>query len=116
MRPFAVPPLVLRSLPALCLSVLLQTAPAQTFIVPPISFTGAPAFPAAALLATTGLRAGATGTQAALETAAQHLLDTGLFADVRFASFPKGLLFTLKPMPPEGLATARFTNFVWWTP
>ena len=108
---------LLRSLSLFCLAALLQTAAStQTFIVPPISFTGAPAFPSAALLATTGLTPGSTGTQATIETAAQHLLDTGLFADVRFASYPKGLVFTLKPMPPEGLATAHFTNFVWWTP
>ena len=35
---------------------------------------------------------------------------------MRFASYPQGLVFTLKPMPPEGLATARFANFVWWQP
>ncbi len=116
MRAFPVPAHLLRSLPALCLAAFLQTAPAQTFTVPPISFTGAPAFPAAALLATTGLTPGGTGTQATIETAAQHLLDTGLFVDVHFASHPKGLVFTLQPTPPEGLATARFANFVWWQP
>ena len=113
MLPFA----LLRSLPVLCLAALLQTAAsAQTFIIPPVSFTGASTFPSAALLATTGLKPGGTATQATMDTAAQHLLDTGLFSDVRFASFPKGLVFTLQPMPPEGLATARFANFVWWQP
>lgn len=116
MRPIATVPSLLRSLPILCLSVLPYRASAQTVLLPPISFTGAAAYPDATLLAVTGLKPGATSTPAAIQDGAQHLLDTGLFADVRFASFPKGLLFTLKPMPEEGLATARFANFVWWSP
>ena len=101
---------------ALCLTVLPLHLPAQTFTVPPITFEGAPAYSQADLLKVTGLTPGATSTQDALQAAAQHLGDTGLFSDINFASNEKGLLFTLKPMPDANLLPATFTNFVWWSP
>jgi outer membrane protein assembly factor BamA len=99
---------------ALCLSV--PSLPAQTFKLPTISFTGAPAFSQADLLKVSGLQAGAVSTQAEVQAAAQHLSDTGLFTDVHFESNAKGLVYSLKPMPDNNLLPARFTNFVWWSP
>jgi outer membrane protein assembly factor BamA len=101
---------------ALCLSVPTLQLPAQTFVLPPITFTGAPTFSQADLLKVSGLQPGATATQADVQSAAQHLSDTGLFTDIRFESNAAGLVYDLKPMPPENLLPATFTNFVWWSP
>jgi outer membrane protein insertion porin family len=101
---------------ALCLSFSAIQLSAQTFKLPQIIFTGAPAFSEADLLQITGLHAGAISTQAEVQAAAQRISDTGLFADVHFESNAKGLVYTLKPMPDDNLLPARFTNFVWWTP
>ncbi|MBB5316333.1 POTRA domain-containing protein [Tunturibacter empetritectus] len=101
---------------ALCLSVPTLQLPAQSFLLPPITFTGAPAFSQAELLKVSGLQPGATATQADVQSAAQHLSDTGLFTDIRFESNATGLVYDLKPMPPENLLPATFTNFVWWSP
>ncbi|HWW23055.1 MAG TPA: POTRA domain-containing protein [Edaphobacter sp.] len=101
---------------ALCLSVPSIRLSAQTFKLPAITFAGAPAFSQADLLKVSGLHPGATSTQAEVQAAAQHLSDTGLFADVHFESNAKGLVYTLKPMPSDNLLPAAFANFVWWTP
>jgi outer membrane protein insertion porin family len=100
---------------ALCLSLPTHQLPAQTFKVPPITFEGAPAYSQADLLKVTGLTPGSTSTQDALQAAAQHLGDTGLFSDINFASNEKGLVFTLKPMPDSNLLSASYANFVWWS-
>jgi outer membrane protein assembly factor BamA len=99
---------------AFCL--LVPSLSAQTFKLPPITFTGAPAFSQSDLLKVSGLEPGATSSQAALQAAAQHLSDTGLFSDIRFESNAKGLVYTLKPMPADNLLPAHFANFVWWSP
>jgi outer membrane protein assembly factor BamA len=110
------PPIVRLALSALCLFALTLPLSAQTFKLPPISFTGAAAFSRADLLKVSGLHEGATATQADIAAAAQHLSDTGLFADIHFESTSTGLVYALKPMPPENLLPASFTNFVWWSP
>ncbi|NYF51429.1 POTRA domain-containing protein [Tunturiibacter gelidoferens] len=101
---------------ALCLSVPTLHLSAQSFTLPPVTFTGAPTFSQADLLKVSGLHPGATATQADVQAAAQHLSDTGLFSDIRFESNATGLVYDLKPMPPENLLPASFTNFVWWSP
>jgi outer membrane protein assembly factor BamA len=101
---------------ALCLSVPALRLSAQSFTLPPITFTGAPAFSQADLLKVSGLQPGATATQADVQAAAQHLSDTGLFSDIRFQSNTTGLVYDLKPVPPDNLLPASFTNFVWWSP
>jgi outer membrane protein assembly factor BamA len=101
---------------ALCLSVPTLQLPAQSFILPPITFTGAPAFSQADLLKVSSLHPGATATQADVQSAAQHLSDTGLFTDIRFESNASGLVYDLKPLPPENLLPVTFNNFVWWSP
>jgi len=89
--------------------------PAQTVILPAkILFTGDPATPASELLAFTGLQPGASVPQAQLQQAAQNLSDTGLYADIRYASSPAGLTFTLTPMQSEFVLPARFSNFPWF--
>ncbi len=100
----------------LCLFASTPFIQAQSFILPKISFTGVPDYSQADLLAVSGLKTGATSTQAGVQAAAQHLNDTGLFTDIRFESSSAGLVFHLKPMPPENLLPAHFTNFIWWQP
>jgi outer membrane protein assembly factor BamA len=100
---------------AFCSLVLSLPSRSQTFKLPDVSFAGVPAYSQADLLKVTGLKPGSISTQAQLQTAAQNLSDTGLFADIHFESNAKGLVFTLKPMPADNLPPARFTNFVWWS-
>lgn len=93
-----------------------RTTSAQTVVLPAnIIFAGAPAYPAAELLAFTGLKPGASIPQADLQQAAQNLSDTGLFADIRFFSTPAGLTFNLTPMQAEFVLPARFSNLLFWT-
>lgn len=113
----------MRLLPALHLALLthlclLSPAPlrAQSILLPPVVFVGASAYSQAALLAFTDLHPGSIVTNATLVAAAQRLNDTGLFRDIRYGSTPKGLIFTLTPMPPEVVLTASFPNFPWWQP
>ena len=101
-------------LAALCLCALPLYPLAQTRVLPAISFTGAPDYSQAELLAFTGLRPGGSATQQQLDDAAQHLNDTGLFDEVNFSGNDKGIVYTLKPAPASAMLPARFGNFVWW--
>ncbi len=107
---------VLSALLATCLVAPSINLSAQSFILPKISFTGASTYSQAELLAFTGLKPGATSTSAEVQAAAQRLSDTGLFADIRFASSAQGLVYTLKLMPADNVLPANFSNFVWWSP
>src|SRR5271167_3011575 len=109
-------PIVRPALFVLCLFIPTLRISAQSFQLPPISFTGAPNLSQADLLKVSGLHEGAAATQADVQAAAQHLSDTGLFADIHFESNSSGLVYALKPMPPENLLPASFTNFAWWSP
>jgi outer membrane protein assembly factor BamA len=109
-------PIVRPALFALCLLFPTLQTSAQSFQLPPVSFTGAPALSQADLLKVSGLHPGATATQADIQAAAQHLSDTGLFADIRFESSSTGLTYALNPIPPENSLPASFINFVWWSP
>ena len=109
-------PIIRPALFVLCLFIPTLQISAQSFQLPPISFTGAPALSQADLLKVSGLHPGATATQADIQAAAQRLSDTGLFADIRFESNSTGLVYALNPIPPENSLPASFTNFVWWSP
>jgi outer membrane protein assembly factor BamA len=109
-------PIVRPALVVLCLLIPTLRTSAQSFQLPPISFTGVPALSQADLLKVSGLHPGATATQTDIQAAAQHLSDTGLFADIRFESNSTGLVFALNPIPAENSLPASFTNFVWWSP
>ena len=90
---------------------------AQSILLPKsITFTGAPVYTQDELLTYVALRPGATSTQQAIQDAAQHLSDTGLFSDIHYESNPKGLVFALTLMPQDNLLPVRYKNFVWWTP
>src|ERR1035441_3400405 len=110
MRPFRVFPVFA----AACLCASPFSLVAQTRILPEISFTGAPGYSQAELLAFTGLKPGGSASQQQLDDAAQHLNDTGLFDEVNFAGNDKGIVYTLKPAPASAMLPVRFGNFVWW--
>lgn len=99
---------------AVCLWVPAGSLCAQTRVLPEVSFTGAPAYSQAELLAFTGLKPGGSATQQQAEDAAQRLNDTGLFDEVNFTGNDKGIVFTLKPAAANAVLPVRFGNFVWW--
>lgn len=74
----------------------------------------------AELLTTSGLHAGQPVTRDSLASAAQHLLDTGLFEDAQITTAGAGraltIILDLKPIPLDKLLPASFENFVWFTP
>ena len=111
MRLFRVVPV----LAAVCLCALPLSPIAQTRVLPEISFSGAPGYSQAELLAFTGLKSGSSATQQQLDDAARHLNDTGLFDEVNFSGNDKGIVYTLKPAPASAMLPARFGNFVWWS-
>ncbi len=102
---------VLPALAAVCLCALAPFVSAQTRHIPAITFTGAPSYSQAELLAFTGLKPGEIDQQQ-LDDATQHLSDTGLFDEVTFAGNDKGVVYTLKLA--KTIFPAEFSNFVWW--
>jgi outer membrane protein insertion porin family len=84
---------------------------AQGKTSPTISFTGAPNYSQAELLAFTGLKS--SSTQQQMDAAAQRLSDTGLFEEVNFSGNSKGIVFTLKPA--KATRAAGYSNFVLWS-
>jgi outer membrane protein assembly factor BamA len=101
-------------LPFLGLSALAQ------YTIKNIVIHGAAPYTEEEILNVSGLQPGQMMTQNSLGNAAQHLLDTGVFADAQMDL--SGELHTptvdidLKPLPASSLAPASFANFVWWTP
>ena len=110
MRLFRIAPL----LAALCLCAPAAPLLSQARVLREITFTGAPAYTQAELLAFTGLKPGGSATQQQVEDAAQRLNDTGIFEEVTFSGNDKGIIYTLKPAAASAMLPARFGNFVWW--
>ena len=93
----------------LCLA-LGQPAVAQQYIPKQIAFSGTTAAQSE-LLTVSDLKPGTTLTQQDMQAAAQKLMDTGAFSDVRFAFDGAQLLYTLKPAE---LQPVSYLNFPWW--
>lgn len=102
------------ALAAVCLCVSAGPLLSQARVLREITFTGAPAYSQAELLAFTGLKPGTSATQQQLEDVAQRLNDTGAFEEVSFSGNDKGIVYALKPAAANALLPARFGNFVWW--
>jgi outer membrane protein insertion porin family len=102
------------ALAVVCLCASAGRLSSQTRVLPAITFTGAPAYSQSELLAFTGLNSAGSLTQQQVQDAAQRLNDTGLFAEVNFTGNDKGIVFALKPAPPNAMLPVRFANFVWW--
>ncbi len=85
-----------------------------------VIFNGAGPYTDADLRPIAGIYPGAVLTQSMAQAAAQHLFDTGLFADAQAETKVDGktetLIFNLTPAPESQLARPSFANLVWFTP
>ena len=86
-------------------------AGAQKFIPKKITFEGVTASQAE-LLAASGLTPGNAIAQPDLQAAAQKLLDTGMFSDIRFAYDGVELKYMLKAA--DNMEPAMYADFPWW--
>jgi outer membrane protein insertion porin family len=109
--------------PALCtvaLLPLLALPAAAQYSIKAIEIHGAAPYTDAEVLTVCGLQPGQKMTHDSLANAAQHLLDTGVFADTTVSlggtGFTRTVFIALKPLPASSMALAGFANFVWWTP
>jgi len=98
-----------------CLLPSLQLV-AQNYSPQKLLFTGADGYKTADLVALTGLTPGKPVTAAEIDVAMQHLVDTGLFSEMRYTVDGTALTFALTPVAADQLMPARYTNFVWWKP
>jgi outer membrane protein insertion porin family len=85
-----------------------------------IKIQGPGPYSEAEVLAVCGLQPGQRMSHDSLGNAAQHLLDTGVFADAAIELTGTGLARTvqieLKPLLQSSFVPATFANFAWWTP
>jgi outer membrane protein assembly factor BamA len=88
--------------------------PAQNYKPRTMVFTGAEQYKAADLIAVTGLTPGKIVSAGEIDTAMQHLVDTGLFSDMRYTVNDQALTFALTGVPASDLRPARYSNFLWW--
>ncbi len=114
----------MRTVSMLC-SVLLMAATiavasAQKIAVGKVAFRNAGSLPQADLEAVAGFHAGGKVTLGEIQGAAQHLMDTGFFEDVKVdSSGPAGtptIVFVLKPLAASEMLSVSFENLVWFTP
>lgn len=101
------------------LALTVSTAHAQ-YSIQKIEIHGAAPYTEAEVLAVSGLQPGQRMSHDSLGNAAQHLLDTGIFADASIELTGTGMartvVISLKPLPPTSFVPATFANLVWWTP
>jgi len=95
----------------LIIAGLASSASGQKYIAKKITFSGTTASQAE-LLAVSGLKPGDALGQAEIQAAAQKLIDTGLFSDVRFSFDGVELNYALKPAAT--LEPVSYSNFPWW--
>ncbi len=95
----------------LCLFII-NTGFAQKYTPSRITFTGYPGATYAELLRASGLKPGTAISKKEMDAATLQLLNTGLFADVRFTFDGLNLRYVLRPA--DGLAPVFFENFPWW--
>lgn len=85
-----------------------------------VEIRGAAPYTDTEVLQVSGLQPGQRMSHDSLGNAAQHLLDSGVFADAQIELTGTGMARTvflsLKPLPPSALAPATFANLPWWTP
>lgn len=55
-------------------------------------------------------------TTAEINDAMQRIMDTGLFADIRYAVDDRALTFTVTPESTSSMLPAVFSNFIFWKP
>lgn len=95
----------------LIVSAVAAPAAAQKYTPRKITFIGAASSPAE-LLAAAGLKPGDPVDRPAMQAAAQKLIDTGLYSDVRFAFDGVELRYMLKLA--GNTEPVSYVNFPWW--
>ncbi len=102
------------------LALTLSTAAFAQYSIQKIEIHGAAPYTDAEVLQVSGLRPGQMMSHDSLGNAAQHLLDTGVFADASIELTGSGtartVLIELKPLPATSFVPITFANLVWWTP
>jgi len=103
----------LRGLAAALLALALGSgcAPAQTYVVEKIAFTGSD-LSQTELLGFTGLKPGGPVERDGMQAASDRLTGTGLFASVKFSFDGQTLTYELQPSP--GVVPVQYDNFPWW--
>ena len=100
-------------------TALFASAHAQYSVASVVVENGAP-YTDAEVLTVSGLAPGQLLTHDSLANAAQHLIDTGLFADTQVSLSGQGKARTvhvaLKHIPLDQLLPVSFANLVWFTP
>ena len=102
------------------LAFALSTAAHAQYSIQKIEIHGAAPYAEAEVLQVSGLQVRQLMSHASLGNAAQHLLDTGVFADASIELTGTGMartvVISLKPLPETSLVPATFANFPWWAP
>lgn len=102
------------------LALALSTRAFAQYSIQKIEIHGASPYTEAEVLEVSGLRPGQMMSHDSLGSAAQHLLDTGVFADAGIQLTGGGtartVLIELKPLPPSSFIPTTFANLAWWTP
>ena len=97
-----------------------STAAFAQYSIQTIEIHGTAPYTEAEVLEVSGLRPGEMMSHDSLGNAAQHLLDTGVFADASIELTGSGtartVLIALKPLPGSSFVPATFANLAWWTP
>lgn len=110
----------LRLLSFATFALSLSTAALAQYSIQNIEIHGAAPYTDAEVLQVSGLRPGQMMSHDSLGNAAQHLLDTGVFADAGIqltgAGTARTVLIELKPLPAGSFVPATFANLAWWTP
>ena len=105
-------------LPVFALALSLQTAAQQTFKIAKIEFEGLKRLAPDEMVATTELKVGQQFELAALDAAAQRLIDSGLFRNVAYRTKPNGDQITITFVVEEarvGTSRVIFDNFIWFS-
>jgi outer membrane protein assembly factor BamA len=104
---------------SVCLFILCPTFNAQqTFTIAKIEFEGLNKLSSEEMLATTELRVGQQFELAALDAAAQRLIDSGFFKNVAYRTKPNRDQITITFVVEEAkVATSKviFDNFIWFS-
>ena len=89
----------------------------DTWPVTDVTFTGLSRYQSVALLPFAALVPGKATTLAELATAAQRLIDTGLFSEISYSytTGPAGLAIAFKVIEAAWNAPVAYENFIWFT-
>src|SRR5580698_1470563 len=102
------------------LALTLSTAAFAQYSIQKIEIHGAAPYTDGEVLQVSGLRPGQMMSHDSLGNAAQHLLDTGVFADASIELTGPGtartVLIELRPLPASSFVPVTFANLVWWSP